>query len=808
MVTMVHLFKHMSLKARLLLTILPLVVAGLWLLAVRVAGVMQTELEQTLTAQLSTTADYVTTDLDSKIQLRSDSLAVIAAGITPAMLASPSALATYLQQKQMARSLFPTGVFVANAQGIIVGEQIPVPGRLGGVITGSSYFQETMRTGRLVISEPRLGQAAQQPVVFMTQPLKNAAGQMVGVLAAAMYPSDSHLFGKLESIKLGKSGSFLVLAPQHNRIVSATDQSRVMQPIPARGVNPLLDRRLEQGYDGPGVSITSEGIETFSVSRRMKTTGWMVLAGVPTQEAFASIAAVRWQVYLAAFLLSVLVALALYQILRRQWAPIDAASARIRRMTQGREPFAPLPVERRDEMGSLLDDFNELILWRKKAEHQMEYLAHHDILTGLPNRVLVQDRFVHVKSQAERDGLKLALFFLDLDGFKTINDSLGHGVGDALLRQIAERLRSCVRESDTICRLGGDEFLVLLSNVSSADDTVPVLLKLLESLREPVYVDGRELSTSVSIGAAIYPDDGRDFDTLLKKADMAMYRAKDAGRNTYRYFNEQMNDEAVEQLALRSDLRHALERSEFVLHYQPQIDLTTGRVLGAEALVRWNHPVQGLVPPGRFIPAAEESGLIIPLGAWVMQEACRQTAAWRRAGLPPLVMAVNLSAVQFRRGDVEQTVTSVLEMAGLPPQALELELTESILIHESENVLATVRRLKQQGVRFSIDDFGTGYSSLSYLKRFEIDKLKIDRSFVRDLAVDADDAAIVRAIIQMARSLGLSTIAEGVETDEMLSRLRAFGCDEAQGYYFARPMPAQEFEHYLREQNARASQAA
>lgn len=804
MVTMVHFFKHLSLKARLLLTILPLVVSGLWLLAVRVTGVMQSELEQMLAAQLSTTVEYVSIDLDSKIQLRHDSMAVVAAGITPTMLAEPAALASYLQYKKMPLSIFPTGVFVANADGVIVGEQIPLPGRLGGVITNSSYFLETMRTGKPAISEPRLGQVAQKPIVFITEPLKNPEGRTVGVLAAAMYPSDAHLFGKLESIKLGQSGYFVVLAPQHNLIVSATDQSRVMQAMPAKGLNPLLDRRLEQGYDGPGVSATSQGIETFSVSRRMKTTGWMVLAGVPTQEAFASITALRWQVYLAAFLLSVLVALALYQIVRRQWAPIDAAGARIRRMTQGREPFAPLPIERKDEIGALLDDFNELILWRKKAERQMEYLAHHDTLTGLPNRVLVQDRFAHAKSRADREGTKLALLFLDLDGFKTINDSLGHGVGDALLRQIAERLGGCVRDSDTISRLGGDEFLVLLSDITSADDTGPVLLKLLERLHEPVRVEARELSTSVSVGVSIYPDDGHDFDTLLKKSDMAMYRAKDAGRNTYRYFDEQMNVEAVEQLALRSDLRHALERSEFVLHYQPQIELATGRVIGAEALVRWNHPERGMVMPMRFIPAAEESGLIIPLGAWVMHEACRQAAAWRRAGLPPLVMAVNLSAVQFRRGDVEQTVIAVLEAAGLPPEWLELELTESILIHESEGVLATVRRLKQQGVRFSIDDFGTGYSSLSYLKRFEIDKLKIDRSFVRDLAVDADDAAIVRAIIQMARSLGLATIAEGVETDEMLSRLRAFGCDEAQGYYFARPMPVQDFERYLHEQNARA----
>jgi predicted signal transduction protein with EAL and GGDEF domain len=370
-------------------------------------------------------------------------------------------------------------------------------------------------------------------------------------------------------------------------------------------------------------------------------------------------------------------------------------------------------------------------------------------------------------------------------------------VGDALLKEIAARLGECVRDTDTISRQGGDEFLIVLPDLRGDDAITRVLLKIRERLQVPFELDGHELTTSASIGIAIYPDDGRDFDTLLKKADTAMYRAKDAGRNGYRFFDEQMNVEAVEHLTMKSGLRRAVERDEFVLHYQPQIDLRTGAVVGAEALLRWNHPELGMIPPARFIPVAEDSGLIVPIGEWVIREACRQAVAWQADGLPPLVMAVNLSAVQFKRGDVEQTVKQALSSTGFDPHWLELELTESILIQNTEQVLASVQRLKLLGVKLSIDDFGTGYSSLSYLKRFAVDKLKIDQSFIRDLATDPDDAAIIRAIIQMARSLNLKTIAEGVETPGMLEQLRLFSCDEAQGYYFARPMPAQAFADFL-----------
>ncbi len=437
------------------------------------------------------------------------------------------------------------------------------------------------------------------------------------------------------------------------------------------------------------------------------------------------------------------------------------------------------------------------ITGRRLAEQRIEFLAYHDPLTGLPNRLLLEDRLQQALAQAGRNGNGLALVFLDLDNFKKINDSLGHAAGDALLKEVAARLKRCVRDSDTISRQGGDEFVLILRELRSGDACLPVLGKIMETLQEPILAEGNELSTSASIGVALYPQDGADFETLRKKADMAMYRAKEAGRNTYRFFDMAMDDEAMEHLRMRSGLHRALERQEFVLHYQPQIELDSGRVIGAEALLRWQHPEFGLVAPGRFIPVAEESGLIVPIGAWVLQEACRQAAAWQRAALPPLVMAVNLSAVQFRRGGIEDTVLQALVGAGLQPDRLELELTETILLQNVEQVLATVQRLKQLGLKLSIDDFGTGYSSLSYLKRFDIDKLKIDQSFIRDLASDPDDAAIVRAIIQMAHSLDLRTIAEGVETPDLLAQLRAFGCDEAQGYHYARPMPAAEFERYL-----------
>ena len=443
---------------------------------------------------------------------------------------------------------------------------------------------------------------------------------------------------------------------------------------------------------------------------------------------------------------------------------------------------------------SVFSDMTE----RKEAQERIEFLAHHDPLTGLPNRLLLRDRVAQALAQALRMQNRVALMFLDLDRFKTINDSLGHPVGDALLKEVVERLRTCVRDTDTICRQGGDEFIILLNDVRDSEAVSRIAEKIHLRMTEPVLVGKHQLSTSFSIGIALGPDDASDFDTLLQKADTAMYHAKEAGRNSHRFFTEQMNRQVVEHLTLENKLRRALDNREFVLYYQPQIDLAEGSIVGVEALIRWNSPEDGLVSPGRFIPVAEASGLIAPIGAWVLREACRQARAWQDAGLPPFVVAVNLSAMQFKRPDLINTVINALVLADLDSQWLELELTESILIQDAESTVDSVRRLKALGVKLSVDDFGTGYSSLAYLKRFAVDKLKIDQSFVRDLGHDPEDSAIVRAIVQMAHSMKLTTIAEGVETQELADLLRLFHCDEAQGFWLAKPLPADELEAFVR----------
>ncbi len=434
---------------------------------------------------------------------------------------------------------------------------------------------------------------------------------------------------------------------------------------------------------------------------------------------------------------------------------------------------------------------------QKAVEERIRHMAHHDALTQLPNRVLLYDRIGQAVVQAQRNRESLALLFIDLDRFKTVNDSLGHPVGDRLLQVVAGRLAACTRGSDTIARIGGDEFVVLLGDLGEPGDARHVAQKVLDALSDPVMVDAHELKVTPSIGICVYPHDGRDVETLMRNADIAMYHAKQMGRNNYQFFTQAMNDAAQERLLLESDLRHAVERGEFVLHYQPQLHLSSGEITGFEALVRWQHPRRGLVAPTQFIAAAEEIGLIGPIGEWVMREACSRARAWEGAGRPQLRVAVNCSAQQFQREGFVNAVHGILLESGLPAEYLELEITESIIIQRSEEVIARFQALDDMGVRISIDDFGTGYSSLSYLKRLSIHQLKIDQSFVRDISSDPDDAAIVSAIIAIAHSLGLEVVAEGVETAEQLIFLKSLGCDIAQGYYFSKPLPADEFARLL-----------
>jgi diguanylate cyclase (GGDEF)-like protein/PAS domain S-box-containing protein len=424
---------------------------------------------------------------------------------------------------------------------------------------------------------------------------------------------------------------------------------------------------------------------------------------------------------------------------------------------------------------------------RKMAEERINHLANYDPLTGLANRNLLQDRLSH----ACRHSSILAVMFLDLDHFKNVNDSLGHAIGDRLLKSVSERLLDCVRKEDTVARQGGDEFIIILADVARQENVTVIANKILHALSLPFYFDGHEIFVSGSIGAAFYPRDGSDEETLMKNADSALYRAKEEGRSCYQFYTPEMNMHAAKRLALENGLRRALEQNEFVLHYQPQADLATGAITGVEALVRWQHPEDGLVSPAQFIPIMEESGMIVPLGKWILRTACSQAKSWLDQG-HDLNVAVNLSARQFKGQDFARVAKEALQHIELSGKHLELELTESILIENSEPIYAVLKELKELGIQLSIDDFGTGYSSLSYLKLFPIDKIKIDQSFVRDLSIDQEDTAIVEAIIAMAHSLKLTVAAEGVETPEQLAFLASRNCNEIQGYYFSKPLPANE----------------
>jgi diguanylate cyclase (GGDEF)-like protein/PAS domain S-box-containing protein len=429
---------------------------------------------------------------------------------------------------------------------------------------------------------------------------------------------------------------------------------------------------------------------------------------------------------------------------------------------------------------------------------QMTHSAQHDFLTGLPNRMLVEDRIAQSIILASRHRGKLAVLFLDLDGFKHINDSLGHAIGDKLLKSVAGRLVDCVRASDTVSRQGGDEFVILLSEVAQVDDAAISARRILMMLTAPHSIDDRDLHVTASIGVSVYPDDGLDAETLIQNADTAMYQAKENGRQGYQFFKPTMNVRAVERQSIEESLRRALERNEFALHYQPKINLKTGAITGAEALIRWTHPTQGPMPPGKFIPVAEDCGLILRIGNWALREACKQARIWENAGLPASTMAVNISAMEFRDEHFLEGVFAILRETGLDPRSLELELTEGVLMKRAECTESILDALRASGVRLAVDDFGTGYSSLSYLRKFPIDALKIDQSFIRQISTAPDDTAIVTAMISMGRSLKLRVVAEGVETQEELAFLQAHQCDEAQGYYFSRPVPPDQFASLLK----------
>ena len=438
-----------------------------------------------------------------------------------------------------------------------------------------------------------------------------------------------------------------------------------------------------------------------------------------------------------------------------------------------------------------------LLAEMEKARQLERYLAYHDALTHLPNRQLFYDRLEQAIVHAKRSSTMVAVLFVDLDDFKRVNDNNGHGSGDMLLQSVANRLKENLRESDTIARIGGDEFTIMLSNIVKVEDAVKVGQKLLQEFTQPFIVADRKFFISASIGISLYPIDGTDTETLIKTADVAMYRVKGQGKNNYQLYNLSMDAKAFEHIALENSLRKAIDRKELTIYYQPQASLETGEITGLEALVRWQHPEFGLVPPSKFIPLAEETDLIVPLGEWVMRVACQQNKVWQDIGLQPVPLAINLSAKQFYEKHLTHTIDEVLRTTGLDPKFLMLEITESSTMHDVDYTVSTLSVLKEMGIQIALDDFGTGYSSLSYLKRFPLDMLKIDRTFVKGVPDDRDDAAIITAIIALAHSLENKVIAEGVETKEQLKFLKGLACDQMQGFYLSRPVPAKEIIRFL-----------
>jgi diguanylate cyclase (GGDEF)-like protein/PAS domain S-box-containing protein len=460
------------------------------------------------------------------------------------------------------------------------------------------------------------------------------------------------------------------------------------------------------------------------------------------------------------------------------------------------DSVAPIHDREGKETGAVII-FRDVSTARAMAA-QMTHSAQHDYLTGLPNRMLLNDRVTQAIVLAPRHSKKVAVLFLDLDGFKHINDSLGHPTGDKLLQSIAKRLVACVRSSDTVSRQGGDEFVVLLSEMEQSEDAAISALRILQAVAEAHTIDYHDLHVTASIGLSVFPDDGKDAETLIKNADTAMYQAKENGRQSYQFFRPAMTVRAVERQSIEENLRRALERREFTLHYQPKIRLRTGEITGAEALLRWTHPVRGSVSPAQFIPVAEDCGLILPIGQWVLREACKQARAWLNAGLSLGTIAVNISSMEFRDDNFLESVFAILSETGLDPRSLELELTESVLMKRAESAASVLKTLRARGVQIAVDDFGTGYSSLSYLRKFPIDALKIDQSFVRQITSAPDDSTIVTAVISMGRSMKLRVVAEGVETREELAFLQTHQCDEAQGFYFSRPVLPHQFAMLLK----------
>lgn len=776
----------MSIKTKLALFI------GLFfggLLCVAAVLLIQTgegRLRESIIAQNTALVRTLTYSFDRQLRDRQKILADVAAKVTPVMATHPAQLQEFLQVQTVLPTEFSNVLFYAPDGTVLAAW--PGPENYVGSkrMVGMEYLVHTVRDRKPYISQLFKSPVSGQPLIVMTAPVLDETGKVLAVLGGSQYILRDNLFSSFTGTNIGGSGSLFLIA-RDRTIIAHSDPSRLMKPI-APGTSPGVDAALTQGSYA-GETATSRGVPSLITMETMRSTGWLVGLSLPLSDAYAPIVAMRTQGLFSLAALLLILPLFVRWIAGSVTRPIVLLRDHIQAMAETAQPHSLVDLARSDEIGELARAFEALMQVRHTVENELTFLAHHDPLTKLPNRLLLRDRFAQAASAADRNETRVALLFLDLDNFKEVNDSLGHGVGDRLLVGVVQRLQLALRQVDTISREGGDEFAVLVGGVRSTSDIGQVAQTILDAMTLPFEIEHHTLYASCSIGISVYPNDGGDFNTVLKNADTALYRAKDGGRRGYCFFAGHMDAEAQKRMQMQKDLRQALKNQEFELFYQPQVSLRGGDIVGVEALIRWRRGDE-LVPPSDFIPMAETNGLILPISEWVIGEACRQGAEWRRQGLGELRIAVNLSLVQFKQSNIYDTVRLALERSGLPPASLELELTETILLQDVDTTMNILQNLGTLGVRLAIDDFGTGYSSLSYLKRLAVNKLKIDRSFVSDVVQDSDAAAIAKAILQLGHTLQLEVTAEGVETTEQCDFLKACDCDEVQGFLFSKPIPA------------------
>jgi len=1045
-----HILHLRSLKTRVTLFTLTIFMVSMWTLAFNTNRMLRADMERVLGEQQFATVSMKAEEVNEELERRMQALENVARRVSPAILGKPAALQALLEEHVILQTLFNGGTYVTRTDGIAIAALPVSASRIGINYLDRDYLAAALKEGKAIVGRPVISKSLNVPILGIGLPIRDTQGQVIGALAGVINLGQPNFLDKIAASHYGKTGGYLLIAPQHNLFITATDKSRIMQPLSAPGLNPMQDRYM-QGFNGFGIAVNSHGIEVLSAAQRVPVAGWVAVAVLPTAEAFAPINVMHQRMLLTTLFLTLLAGALTWWVLRRELLPLLKTARSLATQAETDQLPQPLPLTRQDETDQLISGFNRLLqtltrreeslkeseekhrllvdnshdvictltkagvftfmssawtallghplnqvvgqtvftfvhpedvavcttfmqnvmatgqsqagielrlrhldgswrwfhtnavplkdetgkviglqgsamdvtvrklaeedtriaatafesqqgmiitnaekvilrvnkafteitgytmeeavgqtprllksdrhdagfydaMWasitrsgswqgevwnrrksgegyparlginavkdaaglvthyvgvfsditeRKVSEEKIDRLAFYDALTGLPNRRLLIDRLQQALAATARHHCKCALLLIDLDHFKTLNDTLGHEQGDLLLQHAAKRLCACVRESDSVARVGGDEFIVLMEDMSQSDQEVATQAKalgekIIGTLSQPYQLGSSSHHSTASIGITLF--DGAQQESAeepMKQVELAMYQAKAAGRNTLRFFDPQMQAVVTARAVLENGLREALKQNQFLLHYQAQ--MVGGRqITGVEALVRWRDPRRGMVSPAEFIPLAEETGLILSLGQWVLETACTQLARWAtRAEMEHLTVAVNVTANQFQQGDFVEQVLTVLERTDANPNRLKLELTESMLISNVEDVIAKMTALKGRGVCFSLDDFGTGYSSLSYLKRLPLDQLKIDQGFVRDILIDSNDAAIAKMVIALAESLGLSVIAEGVETEAQRDFLAGLGCHAYQGYLFCRPLPLEEFEAFF-----------